>query len=253
MYWLSKGLQKGDYLRWLGLIKATKKLLGTNDNLNIETKPTIVCTIRVGKKEIGIHDVQTKEVYASLICDEAFASIDVKPRAARYIPGAETVNWQETFSLIKNNTVYTKSKEFQFMFLHDILPTKYWLHKWKIEDNDRCTFCNSHTETLGHLFWDCVPVQALWLGIETWVREVTDTNVSINETSVFLGCKSALIHTLILTIFQAKCKNEYPNMNVYHATVQSVMKTEIYIAGRTSNHRLMKLLEKWEAVRRNLP
>ena len=249
-FWLKKGLQKGDYLKWRGLIKATKKMHIWKDKT--ERAPNIVCTIRAGKTEKHINEIRTKEVYMSIIGEDKNISFDVKPQVIRYLHGTEEVNWHEIFSLIKKHTVDTKSKEFQFMFLHDILPTKYWLFKWKIEDNDRCTFCNSNTETLGHLFWDCARIKALWLEIETWIRQAVDIDVSINEKMFFLGSESALLHTLITVakrhIFQSRCNNQQPTMNVYHAKVQSVMKTEIYIARSTTNHKLMKLLGKWEVL-----
>ena len=249
-FWLSQGLQKGDYLKWLGLTKATKKLLVNCNKEDEDAMSVTTCTIGVGHKEKKMLEVLTKDVYQMLTC-EILSTSAVKPRVARYLDtDTENINWQDIFSFVKLNTVDTKSKEFQFMFLHDILPTKYWLYKWKIEDDDRCTFCNSHTETLSHLFWDCVHVKALWLEIEIWVKQIMDHQINIDKETVFLGCKSALLHTLITVakrhIFQSRCKKKQPNMNLYHANVRSLMKTEIYIARR--NHKQIKLLDKWEAL-----
>lgn len=77
---------------------------------------------------------------------------------------------------------------------------------------------------------------------------------SHKKETIFVGCNSDLLHTLITVakrhIFQSRCKEERPNMNVYHASILLLMKTELYIARK--NNKKHKLFEKWEAVQQYL-
>ena len=51
--------------------------------------------------------------------------------------------------------VDTKTKEFQYKFLNDLLVNRYWLKQWRIEQSDECVWCNHDREDIVHVFWDC--------------------------------------------------------------------------------------------------
>jgi hypothetical protein len=67
----------------------------------------------------------------------------------------------------------TKTKDFQYRFIHDILSNKYWLHKWKVKESAECTYCNHHSEseTIEHLFWSCDQSQLFWNGVSNVLLE----------------------------------------------------------------------------------
>ena len=67
----------------------------------------------------------------------------------------DTVNYQRCFLYLHKLTRVTKYKDFQYRLLLMKIPTNVDLCKWKLKDNDQCTFCGMMPETLAHLFIDC--------------------------------------------------------------------------------------------------
>ena len=51
---------------------------------------------------------------------------------------------------------------FQFKLLHRRIATNDFLFKIGLHENDHCSFCQSETESLIHLFWFCRKTTAFW-------------------------------------------------------------------------------------------
>ncbi|XP_050207875.1 uncharacterized protein LOC126657252 [Mercurialis annua] len=49
-----------------------------------------------------------------------------------------------------------------WLALQDKLNTKDKLLRWKVVQNDVCCFCNSETESISHLFFECGYSRAIW-------------------------------------------------------------------------------------------
>ena len=54
---------------------------------------------------------------------------------------------------------------FQYRFLHRILPTNLFLAKIGIKQDPQCSFCSNVPENLIHLFWHCPKVIKFWKGL----------------------------------------------------------------------------------------
>ena len=61
--------------------------------------------------------------------------------------------------------------EFQFKFLHRRVPTNAFLSRIGIQENENCSFCNSSSETLIHLFWSCTKTTSFWKEVIKWLQE----------------------------------------------------------------------------------
>ena len=59
----------------------------------------------------------------------------------------------------------------------------------KVTNNEKCTFCNKHNESIPHLFWSCDTVQRFWLMFETFVNEkcINMINMKLTEDFVLFG------------------------------------------------------------------
>jgi hypothetical protein len=75
-------------------------------------------------------------------------------RVAKYVNPNELLK-KEIFSTCHKIAQDIRTRNFQFKFLHDIVPNNYWLKKWQITETDICTFCTIQQETTDHLFWLC--------------------------------------------------------------------------------------------------
>jgi hypothetical protein len=64
-------------------------------------------------------------------------------------------DWQNICCQPMKITKDTKLHWFQFRIINNIIGTNILLYKMKIKDNDLCSFCNSKTETIFHIFYQC--------------------------------------------------------------------------------------------------
>ena len=88
----------------------------------------------------------------------------------------------QSLSDINYVTNVPKLRSFQYRLLMNIIVTNKQLYAWGKAQNNLCTFCKSHKETVLHLFVECDLVQELW--IDTWqdVKERFPCDHSIDLT-----------------------------------------------------------------------
>ena len=66
------------------------------------------------------------------------------------------------FNTIYRDLISVKTRMFHFKFLHHELALNPWLYKCGIKTDEKCTLCGSDTETMVHLFCNCIKVRVLW-------------------------------------------------------------------------------------------
>ena len=86
--------------------------------------------------------------------------------------------------------------------MHRFLTTNITLKRMKVTNNEKYTFCNTHSETIPHLFWSCDIVQHFWLMFETFVNEkcIIMTNMKLTEDFVLFGNAKTLNQVKSLTL-----------------------------------------------------
>ena len=52
----------------------------------------------------------------------------------------------------------------------------------KITDSDRCNYGNTKTETLRHVFIECLRSALFWHDVEKWLRNSTGKYINITDT-----------------------------------------------------------------------
>lgn len=65
------------------------------------------------------------------------------------------INWKAIYGLPFRITKDPTLQWFQYRINHKLLGTYNLLHKMGIRNNNLCSFCSLHPETLVHLLWDC--------------------------------------------------------------------------------------------------
>ena len=130
----------------------------------------------------------------------------------------------------------TKTREFQFKFLHDILVNNFWLKKWNLAETDNCTFCKDAREDIIHLFWDCEHVQTFWNYFNViYGRAIGET---VNISTVVYSSKDPLFCTLILLgklhIYESRYKEGKPDIRIYRRKVNYIQNTEFEIAKKNN-------------------
>jgi len=95
-------------------------------------------------------------------------------------------NIEHAFSNIKRMTSIKSLQNVQYKLLHNIYPTQIHLYKWKIKDNDKCSYCDQ-TETLKHAIFDCNIASSTLRNAETIMNVILKTNLSLTYTDVLVG------------------------------------------------------------------
>ena len=74
----------------------------------------------------------------------------------------DNLHWTNIYFKCYKTTNDSKLKWFQLRLLYRILPTNRYLNLMNIKEHDTCKFCDTHRETIEHLFWDCNVVTDFW-------------------------------------------------------------------------------------------
>ena len=129
------------------------------------------------------------------------------------------LEWNKVFVNAAKTTLDVKIKNFQYKYLHRIIPTNKLLFKQNISSSNLCDFCNMNIECIKHLFWGCCHVQTFWNNFNIFI---SDLQFEISYKSISLGITGSrnnknkfnflLFHAKYF-IFLNKCKHTIPNMD----------------------------------------
>ena len=253
VHWKNRGLSQGHFIKWYGLINVVQKLtrptdagnndcLTDNDDTEISDSAYIV---NLGNKIKSLAKVKTKDIY-HIILSGVIGKEVVPPKIAHeFVEVGDTCDWGKIYVRAYWNCVDTKGREFQYKVLNNFVATNYWLYKWKIKDSDKCTLCNSETETVCHLFWECSETQDLWTRIVEWYNSKINDTVIIDKRIAILGSDDKLLHTITVLakeyIFRSKLADQELSFNAFQNLVNHVKKLELQ-SGQPH------LLEKWTPI-----
>lgn len=171
------------------------------------------------------------------------------PRVSKYLTPRETVDWSRAYVRANRYPIDTKTKEFQFKFLHDCLVNRYWLKKWKIVNNDECEICETSCDNIVHVYWECQLTRAFWTTFTEWcTSKLGHFDFEIDD--VFLGCDNETVCCLIFIakrhIYLKRLDNEAPDWACFLHTAKATWNTELYIA--KENNTTHSFFAKWQNI-----
>ena len=145
-----------------------------------------------------------------------------------------------------------KLRNFQFKYIHRILPTNTLLQKMNITQNSLCTFCNNSEETLEHLFLMCPVVEQLWEKVEKFISDKTQNHTILSRVGKSFGtCKenNLINHIILLTkkhIYYSKIRKMKPSFRDFLQYVSTTKDIEKRILFKNMNHEYYQ--EKWSCL-----
>ena len=80
-------------------------------------------------------------------------------------------DWKQTFRNLKRTTKDCKLIWLQYRISHSILTTNRSVSKFNHQQSHLCQFCNLHSETIHHLFWQCPKVTAFWTSLSVLMNK----------------------------------------------------------------------------------
>lgn len=89
-----------------------------------------------------------------------------------------------------------KIAQFNFKFLHRILPCKKRLKIWNLTNNDLCDKCLNAVEDELHMFVKCKTIQRAWNRFKTVIMQCFPTESNITWDTIVSGSKNKLVNEL---------------------------------------------------------
>ena len=167
----------------------------------------------------------------------------------------ERLNWKTIFTNCFKFSPDTQLQWFQTRLLHRILPTKKYLALCKLTDSSACSFCGQETETLNHLFWNCIHVQKFWNDFLELLKEkcIHCARFNLNEQLVLFGSSDNTytdkpINFIILFakfyIYKSKFQSNIPLLRQFLQQMRNRYNIEKLLAFR--NNKAFEFERDWQ-------
>ena len=156
------------------------------------------------------------------------------------------------FSRLRCSTLCSTLREFQFKLLHGIVYTNFHLHKFKMIDNNLCSFCQKDEETYKHIFYTCEFTRKVWERCSTFFDYVDLQNLSWEEIQFGIdlpnkGKSQVVNHVMILVkhfLFLGRKRNTPPTEHIIKNRIDQDRLEEKKLA--ILHNSLPLHLKKWE-------
>ena len=163
----------------------------------------------------------------------------------------ELVHWYKYFVILKKCCRDTYLFNFQYKFLHRIIPTNSFLFKIHIKDTKVCSFCKNEDETMEHLFFDC-HVTFNFLQVFCDCLNLYYTNFTLTKPNFLLGFaeENVFINFLMIIaknyIYKCKLNDKLPNIFDLKFCIKKYYSLELYIAKKQGN--VEALQQRWSPI-----
>ena len=164
------------------------------------------------------------------------------------------IEQEKVFKKLKITTRDTRLRWLQYRILHNILTTNKSVAKYNTTQDELCSFCKTHPESIEHLFWTCAVVKKFWTILtEKLNRHCKHTHkLILSKKIVILGLdiniKTDLVLDLIILlsksyIYRSKVNKTKPNIIEFGCILQTRYKIEKTISYKQSNY--SKFVNNW--------
>ena len=175
----------------------------------------------------SLSKLTSKELYVTLVDANT-----VKPAAQDYFENlfeSSDFNLKKKYILIRNTSLDTKARMFQYKVLHNTLHVNKMLFKFGKVIPPRCSSCQLHEETLIHLFYDCLIVKRIWNQLKSILLNIINFPISTPQSAIFgfwdLDTNEHLILNHLLLIFKMYIYNARTTVDL------NISRLLIYIKG----------------------
>ena len=164
------------------------------------------------------------------------------------------IDWKKIYQLPYKSTLDVTLRNFQYKFLHRIIPTNTFLFKCKLSDTNLCDFCHNSIENIDHLFWECTKIQTILSMLHTWLNSI-GIMFNLSKEILFFGELKINLHSnminfiLILMkyyIFKTKYQKYTPSFEIFRKMLYSRIQIEEQIA--LSKDKLEAHKTKWNIL-----
>ena len=144
-----------------------------------------------------------------------------------------------------------KYRSFQYRLLHRALVMNTNLHKWKLREDDKCSFCGKELETFRHFFIFCKVVEQLWCSLEEFMMQFDQQQIDFSIHNVICNkiikdprnVKNYICLLFKQYLYRQRCFKKQPKLVEFKQLVWHTKNIEKYIAER--NEKLNYFRKKW--------
>jgi hypothetical protein len=65
---------------------------------------------------------------------------------------------------------------------------------------NKCRFCDTHSETLKHLFYECLYIREFRENIKEWIYSKINVIIPLDVVSIFLAYRNIISFTMVIFI-----------------------------------------------------
>ena len=138
-----------------------------------------------GGEIINVKNMRTKEFYSLVLKYRSTESLSLQ--YWRYKLGLSfDFEWKNVLLFKLKDIKLNKVRQFNFKLLHNILPFKINLCRWKLASDTSCLFCDEE-ETFTHIMLQCSHVSNFWTKLISLCYTMFKTRITADEKMLLIG------------------------------------------------------------------
>ena len=240
-----------NFLQYFGICKAIKSGYNIQTTINKMEQPLRPDTIAL----ICKYSKGCSHIYSLFQANEKKESKSLRKWKIHF--NIDDRIWQTYCNINFSSTIDVDLRWFQYKVMHRILFTNVLLFKLKLVEDDLCSFCHMHTETLIHFFCDCKFSINIWSELEKWILTNTGYKINFTKENILFGFQGAnnkamncLTFIVKRTLYNNKLQNKVPYFPQVKISLINYYKKEKYIA--ETNCLYGNFQKKWTSLKRLL-
>ena len=164
------------------------------------------------------------------------------------------INWDKIYSRIYTTTVDSYLRMFQYKILNNVLYLNRDLHRFKISEDPSCSLCHVSSETIDHLFVECLEAKNYYFEIRDWLEEYEIALPSSNKENIILGVDGTTENFIILlykfSIYKQREKQKSPSLQQFKNLLKQYEIIEKKVA--ISKNKIHIHKKKWEKLQNQI-
>ena len=147
-------------------------------NVNKKTLLDVVLT--------NINSKRKSKMFYSMISKHLTYKLKIKDKWECILMNNMNFDWKSIWIFNLRTIKENKIIEFNYKMLHDLIPHKYNLHKWKLCNDPICSFDDEVHDSI-HLFVKCKQTRLFWCKFNKIVQKIYGFDFYFNETILIKG------------------------------------------------------------------
>ena len=155
----------------------------------------------------------------------------------------------QTINRVYTTTNVAKLRSFQYRLMHYAIILNTHLYRWKMREDNLCSFCHNIKETIDHLLLSCPKVQELWASVDLLVQTTFNQSALVlTHRAVLLNEQNTKVNSTVVLIvkqyiYRQRCQGKPINNHEIKFIIWQHENLERYVA--TKNNKLHLHCAKW--------